>query len=64
MWEVAGVQRALRTKILSLAIPEPQEIMPFPQILELQFTAHFLLLLNQKSQENSKTHKLKTKLSY
>lgn len=35
-----------------------------PKSFELQFTAHFLLLLNQKSQENSKTHKLKTKLSY
>lgn len=33
IWEVACVQRALRTKILSLAIAEPQKIIPFPQIL-------------------------------
>lgn len=33
MWDASCVQRALKTKIFSLALPGPQEIIPFPQIL-------------------------------
>lgn len=52
------VCKGLGDQNLSLTIPEPQEIIPFPKSLKLQFTAHFLLLY-QESQENNKTHKLK-----
>lgn len=46
--------------MLSLIIPEVQEIISFLESFELQFTAHSFLFY-QESQENSKTHKLKQK---
>lgn len=59
-WDASCLQRTLRTKMLSLIIPEVQEIIPFLESFELQFTAHSFLFY-QESQENSKTHKLKQK---
>lgn len=59
-WDASRLQRTLRTKMLSLIIPEVQEIISFLESFELQFTAHSFLFY-QESQENSKTHKLKQK---
>lgn len=51
-----------RTHIFSLTVPEPRGMVLFPGSLELQFTAHSLLLY-QASQEHSKTRKLKHKVT-